>query len=141
MHEHLGVHRRREDRALILELATQLGRVREVAVVGERDVAAAKPRQHRLGVFDGGGSRGAVARVADGERALEGGDGRAVEAIRDEPHLASRSRVAVVVDRHDARGLLTAMLQRVQSQMDHRGGLGSSADAEYPTHRLSCSLW
>ena len=55
----------------VLELAPQLGRVGQVAVVGERDVAAAKPREHRLRVLDRRRSRRAVAGVADGQRAVE----------------------------------------------------------------------
>ena len=66
--DHLGVHRRGEDRTLVLELVTHLGGVDQVAVVGERDVAALGAREDRLRIVDRRRAGGAVARVADGRR-------------------------------------------------------------------------
>jgi hypothetical protein len=56
--------------------------------------------------------------MPDGEPAVERSDGRAVEPVRDEAHLACNARVAVVVHGHDASGLLSAMLQRVEAEVN-----------------------
>ena len=61
------IHRRREDRPHLLELDAQLTGVRDVAVVRERDVPAARAHEHRLRVLDRRRARGAVARVPDRE--------------------------------------------------------------------------
>src|SRR6266542_3158222 len=53
VHEYLGVHRRAENRARLLELVPQLGCICEVAVVGQRDVTVAEAREDRLRILDG----------------------------------------------------------------------------------------
>src|SRR5512133_1940983 len=46
----------------------------------------------------------------------------------------SDARLADVVDRDDARGLLPAVLERVQPEVRDRRRVGVAANTEYPTH-------
>ncbi len=134
MHEHLGVHRRREDGALVLEVVPDLGGVDEVAVVGERDVPVAKARHDGLRVVDRGGARRAVAGVAERQPAGQLLKHRRREALRHEPHRAVRARRARVVDGDDPGGFLTAMLERVEPELDHRRGIAGPTHSEDSTH-------
>jgi hypothetical protein len=132
----LGVHRRLEDRALVLERDAQLAGVDEVAVVRERDVPAAGPREHRLRVLERRGARGAVARVADGDRAGEALELRRREALADEPHALDRVRLAGVAHGGDAGGLLPAVLEGVEAELVEARRVGMPVDAEDAAHLL-----
>src|SRR6202035_1414125 len=72
---------------------------------------------------------GAVARVPDGDVALETVDDLLVEHLRDEPHLLADANLAAVADR-DTGGLLSAMLQRVQAEIRQVGDV--LARVEHP---------
>ena len=112
----LGVGRRVEVHAARDELVAQLGRVREVAVVAERDGAAATVADDRLRVLPGRRAGRRVARVADRGVADERLQLGLVEDLRDEAHLAQRRHAPPVGDR-DARALLPAVLQRVHAEV------------------------
>ncbi len=128
--EHLGVAGGLEVEPLGDELVAQPGGVDEVPVV--RDHHGADGR-----VLDGDGLRveeprtagGAVPRVPDRDVALETIDDLLVEHLRDEPHLLADANLAAVTDR-DARGLLSAMLQRVQAEVRQIGNV--FARVEHP---------
>ena len=128
--DHLGVRGGLEDRARRLELLAQDRGVHEVAVVADRDRAAVALDQVGLRVRRHGLARGRVAHVADravpGER-LEPADG---EHVVDEAHalLEPEPRRR----RGDARGLLAAVLQRVEPHVGEVCGLGVTEDAEEP---------
>ena len=118
----------------LLELDPELGGVGDVAVVCERDVPAAKTRQRGLRILDRRRSGGAVARVPDGHGAVERAHFIMVEPVRDETERPDAAAWPVVVDDDDARGLLPAMLQRIEPQTREFRGLGMSADADDTAH-------
>ena len=117
MHDHLGIHGRREDRAAIFEFAPQFDGVRQIAVVGERDMAPAYAGQNRLRVLDRRGTGRAVPRVTDRDRSTQRVHLLVAESFRDKAHRATDPRMPRVVDGNDARRLLTAMLQRIQAEL------------------------
>jgi hypothetical protein len=51
--------------------------------------------------------------------------------VADEPEAAFGMEPAAI-EGHDARGLLAAMLERVQPKGGDRGRIGMTEDAEYP---------
>ncbi len=93
--------------AALEQLLVQLERVDQVAVVGERDLAAravgALRALHRLGVLPGVGAGGRVAHVADRELAGERAQVVLAEDLVDEAELAARDDVPAAVGRGDAR--------------------------------------
>ena len=66
MHDHLGVAGGLENRAAMFEPAAHFQRVRQVAVVAERDLALVAIDHDRLRVDQGVVARRGIARVADG---------------------------------------------------------------------------
>jgi len=111
MDDRLGVHGRREDGATVFEIAPQFDGVGQIAVVGERDVAPAHPRENRLCILDRRGSGRTVPRVTDRNRSTQRLHLTVAESLRDQPHRAADARMPCLVDGDDARRLLTAMLQ------------------------------
>ena len=107
--------------AALEQLVVQLERVDQVAVVRERDLAAravgALRALHRLGVLPGVRAGRRVADVADRELAGERAQVVLGEHLADEPELAARDDVPAAVGRGDARGLLAAVLERVQREV------------------------
>ena len=76
-----------------------------------------------------------VARVADRDLAGQRGELLLVEHLRDEPHLAERRDAAAVGDR-DARGLLTAVLEREEAEVREPGDVPLvRPDAEDAAHQ------
>ena len=139
MHNHLGVHGRREDGAAIFELHAQLGRVGQVAVMRERDETALRAGKDGLRVLDRRRSSGAVACVTDCGDAWN-----AIELLRHRvghrTHGPHSARVTLLVDRNDARGLLPAMLQRVQAELREPNRVGMTVNAKDATHALDGTL-
>src|SRR5690606_10332276 len=71
MDDDFGVRGRLEDCASLDEVALQMVRVRDVAVVRDREAAARKIGEERLDVTQAGAAGGRIAHVADGHLALE----------------------------------------------------------------------
>ena len=130
----LGIHRRREDRAPVLEVAPQLDGVHQVPVMCQRDVAVAKTRQHRLGVLQCRRTGGAVSRVPDGDGTVQGRDVSGCESLRYQSHLAHAARDAIGADGDNARRLLAPVLERVQSKVRQRSRALMTPDSENTTH-------
>ena len=116
--DHLRVRRRGELVALLGELLTQLGGVREVAVVAERDRARAAVLDEGLCVPPLRRTRRRVARVADCEVTAQPAELLLVEDLGDEPHVAER-RDAALVGNGDAGRLLPSVLKREQPEVGH----------------------
>ena len=117
-----------------LELLAQLGGVRQVAVVRERERATRAVADDRLGVLPAGRARRGVAGVADGRDALERLEGRLVEDLRDEAQLAHRGDASAVGD-GNACALLPAMLQRVETEVGEPSDVAiRSINAEDAAH-------
>ena len=94
--------------------------VDQVAVVAERDRAVGGGAERRLRVLPGAGAGRGVARVADGQVALERVEGGLVEHLRDQAHVLVDQDLPPVADR-DAGGLLAAVLQGVEPEIGQLG--------------------
>jgi hypothetical protein len=68
--------------------------------------------------------------VPDGETAFELRQRFAVENVRDVAHFPPQPD-EIAVGSGDARALLAAVLQRVESEVGHVGGFGMPEDAEH----------
>ncbi len=136
--DEFAVGRRLKQRTALLEALPQLARVREVAVVAERDVA-------RLVVDDEGlhvgevvrRARRRVADMADGAVAEErlGEEALVAEDVEHEAEVAVDGHHAalaalVVGGGHDARALLPAVLERVEAVVRLARGVAAAEDAE-----------
>ena len=93
------------------ELGVELDRVDQVAVVGERHLAAIRA-PHGLGVLPRRRPGGGVAHVAHGHLPAQRAQLLLVEHLRHEAEVAHGHDVALVRG-GDARRLLTAVLERV----------------------------
>ena len=125
-----------EDRALLDQLALELGGVDEVAVVGDRQRPAAGGHVARLRVGQHGAAGRGVAGVAHGDVARQRGQDRFVEVLAHQPHAAVRAGVALPVDGDDARALLAAMLQGVEAEVGEPGRVRDPGDADDAAHAL-----
>ena len=110
----LGVRRRAEGDLALAQLGVQLDGVDEVAVVGERELAAvaagAVAAVDGLGVLPLVGAGRRVADVADREVAAQRPQVVLLEHLRDEAERALGDDVAAVIGGRDPRGLLPTML-------------------------------
>ena len=130
VHEHFGVGVGVEDRAFVLQLATQRHAVGEVSVVPQRHVAVVEPEDERLDVVGGARSGGGITHVADRLVAGEPSDLALVaEHLGQQSEAAVPDEMAVVVG-DDAGAFLTAVLQCVESEIRQAGGVRVTPYAE-----------
>ena len=113
------------------EVVRELLGVREVAVVTEREPGVGDGAVDRLRVAPRARTGRGVTDVADREMAVERREPALVEHLGDEAHvLDDRDRLAVA--HGDAGRLLTAVLQRVQTEIGHMGdGTARRVHAEH----------
>ena len=122
----LRVGRRAERDAAVLQLGVELDRVDEVAVVAERDLApVGAPDGLRVLPRVGAGRR--VADVGDRHIPLQRAQLLLVEHLVDEALIAHRHDVAALGGR-DARGLLPAVLERVEREVREAGDIVSGSE-------------
>ena len=112
-----------EAQALLGQLVEELDRVGQVAVVGERDLAAVVAPD-RLRVLPRAAAGGRVADVADRHVAVERAELLLVEDLRDEPGVAERRDVPALA-RGDPGRLLAAVLERVEGEVGELRDLGA----------------
>ena len=96
------------------QLVPELDRVGQVAVVGERHLAAVVAPD-RLRVLPGAAAGGRVADVADRHVALQRPQLLLVEDLGDEARVAQRGDVAALAGGDPGR-LLAAVLERVEAK-------------------------
>ena len=118
VHEDLGVDGGLEDRALLLELVADLGGVREVAVVRERDLAACVVDHERLRVRQEARARCRIAHMADGDVLIFHVRQLVAEDLVDEAH-AARDVHPRAIRQRDAGALLPTMLQGIEAEIRH----------------------
>ena len=112
------------------ELPPEREPVGQIAVMGDREAAGLELGEQRLDIAQHGFAGGGIAHMADRGTPRQAVDGRRLgEVIADQPLAALRMEPGAV-ERDDARGLLAAMLQRMQPKRDDRGGIGVIEDAE-----------
>jgi hypothetical protein len=124
-----------EERPLVDQPVPQLARVRQVAVVHQRQVPLAVADADGLGVLEPRAPGGGVADVPHGHLAGEPRKLLLAEDLGDQPGLADPVRDPLAgVERHDPGRLLPAVLQRVQPQVGQLRGLGRAGDRYDSTH-------
>src|SRR5262249_14108993 len=126
----LGVGGRLHDGAVAHQLAAQGEAVGQVAVMADRKPAAVELREQRVQVEQMGPAGGELARGAQGRapgRAPDPRGGGEVAADDPQPPLGMKSSA---VERHDAGGLLAAVLERVQAEGGDRRRVRMSEYAE-----------
>ena len=126
----LGVGGGLEEGALALELGADVAEVDQVAVVRDGDEALGGLDADGLRVEQRGVAGGGVAGVADGEIAGELLQDFVGEDVGDQAH-ALDVREVMAVGGGDAGGLLPAMLQRVEHEVDLARGFGVGVDGDY----------
>ncbi len=122
------VHRRLKDRSLLDQPAAQLGGVGQIAVVGKRQGAVAIVDQRRLGIAQLGLAGRRVARVTDGDASGQIADVLRLDRLGDQAHPFVDVGGAVLAERDDASGLLSAVLQRIQPE---KGELGRGVQTRH----------
>ena len=101
-----------EDGAFAFQVAAELGRVGDVAVVGDGDAAFIAGDGEGLGVEQHGIAGGGVAGVADGDFAGQAAQDFGREEVGDVAHAAEVVNLAAVAG-GDAGAFLAAVLERV----------------------------
>ncbi len=84
--------------------------------MGQRQGAVPIVDQGRLGVAELGFARGRVAGVTDGRRTFKLSDMVGLDGLGDQTHPLANTSFAVLIHRHDPRGLLAPVLERIQPQ-------------------------
>src|SRR5690606_3587561 len=108
----------------------QRRRIRDIAVVGNRETTGSKVGKERLDISQRGFTRCRIANMADRRRAGElAHDVVAVEIARDMPQRAMRMELPAV-EGGDTCRLLAAMLQRMKAERNHGGGAIGAMDAK-----------
>ena len=129
--QNLAVRRGLEQTALVLQILAQQGRIDDVAVVGQREIARVVTEQKRLHVLDATASGGRIAHMADGRISLERRQFRLVEHLGHQSAALDAAESSPFVDGHDTRTLLSAVLQRMQAVIAQRCSVGHPEDAEH----------
>ena len=124
-----GIAGRLKDGSFALQIAPQLRRVGDVAVVRHRDLSLVARHQERLRVEQYGIAGGGITRVADRHVAGQACDLLRRENIGDMPHGFGTADLAMVAG-GDARALLAAMLQRVEPEVRQVGSFGMAVNGE-----------
>ena len=129
MEQHLGVAGGLKDRPLADERIAQLLGVHEVAVVPDRDLAVGAVDENRLRVFHAAFARCRIAHVANRAPAPQARDGLFRKAVGD----VADSLVDIepfAIGRGDPDALLSAVLERVETEVRQVRGLTVPVDAE-----------
>ena len=138
--DHLGVRGGGEPVAVRGQLRAELGGVRQVPVVAERDRSGGAVLHEWLRVPPLRRPGRRVARMPDRKLAVQAAKLPLVEHLRDEAHLAQRRQAALVGDRY-AGGLLAAVLQREQAEVrDPRDVALGRANAEQSAHQRTTPI-
>jgi len=131
MDDDLGVPRGLEDRAAPVERPAELHRVRQIAVVGDREPARGELGEQRLDVAQRGLACGRIADMADGGPAGEpANDVVAVEISGDMAHRPVGVEM-LAVEAGDPGRFLAAVLERVEAERDKARGIVGAPDAEH----------
>jgi hypothetical protein len=131
MDDDLGIGGRLEDGAFLHQLGAQRIGVGEIAVMGDGDAAARQVREQGLNVAHRRAARRGIAVVADGVIALQVGGVIALlaEDVADQARMTLGDELAVIVG-DDTGRLLTAVLQRMQTENGQRAGAGVPENAK-----------
>jgi hypothetical protein len=113
-----------------IQLAPQLHRVGDVAVVRDREAAEARSAKSGCTLRSARFAGGRIAHMAAGDVAGQGANRLViVEIARDMAHRALGVEITSV-PAGDSRCFLPAMLERMEPERDHRGGRFRAGNAE-----------
>lgn len=130
MDDDLGIRGRLEDGPTLHQVAPEVDRIRDIAVVRHRETAAGQVGIKRLDVAQAGAPGGRITHMAHGHRAGQFGDRFAAgEIIRHMPQAAAREELRPV-EAGDADRFLSAMLQGMKAQRAGGGGFRCADYAE-----------
>ena len=118
-----------EDGAFAFQILAKLGRVSDVAVMGDGDASFITGDGEGLGVEQHGIAGGGVTGVADGNISGQAAQNFRREQVGDTAHAAVVVNLAAVAG-GDAGAFLAAVLERVQAEVGDVGGLGMAVDGE-----------
>src|SRR5690348_2538773 len=133
MDDDFGVRRRLEDAALADEFRAQESRIRQIAIVRDRDAAPGQIGEQGLDVSRRRAACRRIAVMSDREGTFEIESTRAVlagEDIADQAGMTLGDEVSVVIG-DDARRLLTAMLQGMQAEHGQSPSVRVAENAEH----------
>ena len=122
VHNDFRIDGRLEDRALLLEVMADLSGIRQIAVVGKRDLAARIVDEQRLRVSKQARARRRIAHMADGNALILHVRDLMAEYFIDEAHAARHIHPGAIRD-GDAGTLLPAMLQGVEAEIRQTGDI------------------
>ena len=122
VHNDFRIDGRLEDRALLLEVMADLSGIRQIAVVGKRDLAARIVDEQRLRVSEQARARRRIAHMADGNALILHVRDLMAEYFIDEAHAARHIHPGAIRD-GDAGTLLPAMLQGVEAEIRQTGDI------------------
>src|SRR3989442_7384880 len=105
-----------------------------MAVMAQRERPLAIAGGHRLGVGEARGAGGRVPSAPNRPAPPKPLEHRLGEDVRHEPHAAVRARDSLAVHGYDARRLLAAMLQAVETQVGEPRRVGDSGNADDAAH-------
>ena len=129
----LGIHRRLENRAVVLHLRPERIRVDQIAVVCQRQHADLAPRHQRLRVDYILAAEGRIAHVADGDAPRQPVQNFLVKHLRYKPEVAVMLD-SLAVRHRDTGAFLPAVLQSKQTVirgLRHVDGFVLRVNAEY----------
>ena len=125
-----AVHGGLKNQPAAFQRVAELGGVRQIAIVGDGDLAAHAIHRERLRVADVRRAGGGIARVADGHVADQVMENFRVENLRHQTHAVVLEKFSIVAG-DDAGAFLAAMLQRVETVVGELGGIGMTKNAEH----------
>jgi hypothetical protein len=119
--DRLGVRGRREYRALLDQLTTEVVGVREVSVVGDRRMAESDIRHKGLNVSEAVATGGGISNVTNRDGARKFCEVKTTKYIRDEAEplvdVKMGKVVPVAIHRYNTRALLSPMLLGVEAEI------------------------
>src|SRR5205807_3773308 len=122
---------RLKNRTFALELVPQNICVNQIAIVGDRHLAADAIDHERLRVFDRAGAGGGIAGVPDRATSLELFHFRLTEHLRDKSYVfVNQERSARAVAGHNSSALLPAMLEGEKTVVGQDGRVGMTEHAK-----------
>jgi hypothetical protein len=132
MHDDFGIAIRLENGAAVFEFATPLSGVRQISVVANSELSFAAINYDRLRVRERGVAGSGIARVADGGIAGKRCETLRIENVLHQTHAFDDVKVGAIGGTNSG-GFLSAMLQRIKSQIAEFRGLRISERAENST--------
>ena len=131
MQNNFAIGGRLENRAFALELVAQNICVNQIAIVGDRHLAADAIDHERLRVFDRAGAGGGIPGMANRATSFELFQFRLPEDLWDKPHVfVNQERSARAVAGHNSSALLPAMLEGEKTIVGQNGCVGMTEHAK-----------